>query len=129
MRPPAPRTLLLAAALALAAAPVTTPEARARSAPDSFADLAAQLLPAVVNISSVQDVPASAAPQSPDMPNFPPGSPFEQFFHDFMNRSHPRVPGRPGQQGAGPDDGAAAAACATSRAWARASSSTHRASW
>jgi len=66
--------------LALAAA---TPAA-ARSAPDSFADLAQGLLPAVVNVSSSQTSRASA--DAPEMPVFPPGSPFEQFFHDFMNR-------------------------------------------
>ncbi len=64
-------------------------------APDSFADLAAKLLPAVVNISSTQTVQARAgAPGAgPEMPLFPPGSPFEQFFKDFLNRN------RPGGQG------------------------------
>jgi serine protease Do len=57
----------------------------ARGTPDSFADLAAGLLPAVVNISSTQNVAASAE-KGPEMPVFPPGSPFEQFFHEFMNR-------------------------------------------
>ena len=57
----------------------------ARGVPDSFADLAAALLPAVVNISSTQNVAASTD-KGPEMPVFPPGSPFEQFFHDFMNR-------------------------------------------
>jgi serine protease Do len=57
----------------------------ARGVPDSFADLAASLLPAVVNISSTQNV-AATADKGPEMPVFPPGSPFEQFFHEFMNR-------------------------------------------
>ena len=70
----------------------------ARGAPDSFADLAAKLLPAVVNISSTQNAQQTKAPPQagPEMPNFPPGSPFEQFFRDFLNR------GRPGQRGEGP---------------------------
>ncbi len=85
--------LLRAAALAgatSAAMPlaglVFAPAAIARPAPDSFADLAAKLLPAVVNISSTTEVKTASGP---DMPMFPPGSPFEQFFKDFMNRHRP----------------------------------------
>ncbi|MCB1556468.1 MAG: DegQ family serine endoprotease [Alphaproteobacteria bacterium] len=53
-------------------------------APESFADLAASLSPAVVNISSTQKT--EALENLPDMPHFPPGSPFEDFFEDFMDR-------------------------------------------
>ncbi len=61
--------------------------ALARPAPDSFADLAARLLPAVVNISSTQTIkPGAGNNLGPDVPQFPPGSPFEQFFKDFLNR-------------------------------------------
>src|SRR6516164_7098124 len=70
--------------------------AYARSAPDSFADLAAKLLPAVVNISSTQAVQARAGGgpgAGPEIPLFPPGSPFEQFFKDFLNRNRPPGPG------------------------------------
>ena len=68
----------------------------ARGAPDSFADLAEKLLPAVVNVSSTQSAQAKNGPQAgPDIPMFPPGSPFEQFFKDFLNR------GRPGQNNPG----------------------------
>ncbi len=86
---------VVAAALVVPAAP-----AAARAAPDSFADLAASLLPAVVNISSTETVaadqpegddddgPGSGPSPGPGMPAFPPGSPFEKFFHDFMNREH-----------------------------------------
>ncbi|HEX5328011.1 MAG TPA: trypsin-like peptidase domain-containing protein, partial [Acetobacteraceae bacterium] len=73
------------AVLPLAATPLAE-VAFARPAPDSFADLAAKLLPAVVNISSTTEV---KMPGGPDMPLFPPGSPFEQFFKDFMNRHRP----------------------------------------
>jgi serine protease Do len=76
------------------------PSAAAKGAPDSFADLAAKLLPAVVNISSTQTVQARAggAPTGPEVPLFPPGSPFEQFFKDFLNRN------RPGGNGHGDSD-------------------------
>src|SRR5262250_1592958 len=51
--------------------------------PDSFADLAAKVTPAVVNISSIHHV----ASEETDVPfDFPPGSPFEQFFKQFRNR-------------------------------------------
>jgi serine protease Do len=82
---------LLAACLVL---PVALPTAaQARPAPDSFADLAEKLLPAVVNISSSQLVQARGDRMGPEIPSFPPGSPFEQFFRDFMERNRP-----PGQQ-------------------------------
>ena len=76
-------TLALATALSLPAS------AFARGAPDGFADLAERLLPAVVNVSSTQNVQTAASDKGPEMPSFPPGSPFEQFFKDFMNRAHP----------------------------------------
>jgi serine protease Do len=78
------RPRLLGAAMLLLAALST--QAKARPAPDSFADLAGSLLPAVVNVSSSQTSRASS--DAPEMPVFPPGSPFEQFFKDFMNRHH-----------------------------------------
>ncbi|ATJ90304.1 serine protease [Acetobacter senegalensis] len=76
----------------------------ARGVPDSFADLAARLLPAVVNVSTTQTVKSGdddddedgdGEDQLPQMPNFPQGSPFEKFFHDFMNRQNsPDAPPR-----------------------------------
>jgi len=77
-------------AMPLAAGLPMVAPAAARDAPQSFADLAARLLPAVVNVSSTQLVTAqNGAPNvGPDMPMFPPGSPFEQFFKDFLNRNH-----------------------------------------
>ncbi len=66
--------------------------ALARPAPSSFADLAATLLPAVVNISSSETLkPGATVPDDDEdapSPQIPPGSPFEKFFHDFMNRQH-----------------------------------------
>jgi len=70
---------------------------QARPAPDGFADLAAKLLPAVVNISSTQTIKADkSSDATPDMPQFPPGSPFEQFFKDFLdrNKNRPDAPPR-----------------------------------
>tara|TARA_B100001059_G_C17820091_1_gene577714 strand:- start:1400 stop:2818 length:1419 start_codon:yes stop_codon:yes gene_type:complete len=52
-----------------------------KSAPESFADLAEQLMPSVVNISTTQIVKASANPFPFE---FPPGSPFEEMFKDFQ---------------------------------------------
>ncbi len=51
--------------------------------PDGFADLAARLLPAVVNVSTTQTLKKEDVP---DLPQFPPGSPFDEFFKDFMER-------------------------------------------
>ena len=52
--------------------------------PQSFADLADRLLPAVVNISTTQTVRRTDMP-GPDIPQFPPGSPFRDFFDEFFN--------------------------------------------
>ena len=52
----------------------------ARSAPQSFADLAERLSPAVVNISTKQNAPARSGRSEVPVPQFPPGSPFEDFF-------------------------------------------------
>jgi len=65
--------------------------ANAKGAPESFADLADKLLPAVVNVSTTQVVEGKSS--MPDMPQFPPGSPFEDFFKDFFDKNggqHPQ---------------------------------------
>ncbi len=62
--------------------------AQARGAPDSFADLAARLSPAVVNISSEPKVAGKRS--GPELPQFPPGSPYEDFFRDFFDRNRPQ---------------------------------------
>ncbi len=54
--------------------------------PDSFADLAEKLSPAVVNISTTMVVNDNNRPQ---MPQFPEGSPFEDFFKEFQDRGEP----------------------------------------
>jgi serine protease Do len=110
LRSTAARATLLGASFALMnSVPLPRPltaihRAEARTAPDSFADLAARLLPAVVNVSSTQTMTAKNGPPpgaGPEMPIFPPGSPFEQFFKDFLNRNKP---GQGGNGGGGGDD-------------------------
>jgi len=61
--------------------------AQAKAAPQSFADLADKLTPAVVNISTTQVIESKGG--LPNMPQFPPGSPFEQFFKDFLDKNAP----------------------------------------
>ncbi|MCK4713258.1 MAG: trypsin-like peptidase domain-containing protein, partial [Marinosulfonomonas sp.] len=56
----------------------------ARGAPESFADLAEQISPSVVNITTTTTVAAPLG--GPDNPIVPEGSPFEDFFRDFMDR-------------------------------------------
>ncbi len=87
----------------LLAVPVGLHPGAARPAPDSFADLAAKLLPSVVNISTTQTVKPDRQSggrerPAPEMPQFPPGSPFEEFFKDFFNHGNPRSGGRPEAQ-------------------------------
>lgn len=74
----APR-LLLALGLGLALALGPTFRADALGAPESFADLAEQISPAVVNIttSAMVSSPVDGGPIVPE------GSPFEDFFKDF----------------------------------------------
>ena len=57
----------------------------ARATPESFADLADQVSPAVVNITTSTNVAAPAG----NAPTVPEGSPFEDFFRDFMERQGP----------------------------------------
>jgi serine protease Do len=71
---------LLVLGLAIAIAQVIATPVRA--APESFADLADKVSPAVVNITTSTTVAASTGPQ----PIVPEGSPFEDFFRDFMDR-------------------------------------------
>jgi len=88
----AARFLILAFALLAAVLLVQPVSAFAKGAPDSFADLADKLLPAVVNVSTTQVIEGKSS--MPDMPQFPPGSPFEDFFKDFFdqnrNGQHPQ---------------------------------------
>lgn len=75
----------LALTLALLGVSVSPSPSWARPAPESFAPIVKELLPAVVNISTTQEV---QVPQRGGMP-LPPGSPFEgspleDFFREFF---------------------------------------------
>ncbi len=72
--------LILAVATLLA----TSVRADARGAPESFADLAEQVSPAVVNITTSTIV---AGREGGPQPMIPEGSPFEEFFRDFLDRN------------------------------------------
>jgi serine protease Do len=61
---------------------VTATQARAQTAPPSFADLVDQVGDAVVNITTSAVVASRQGPA----PNVPPGSPLEDFFNDFLDR-------------------------------------------
>jgi serine protease Do len=74
---------VLLLALVIGLAQVMT--AQARGVPESFADLAERVSPAVVNITTSTTVAA----RSEGAPMVPPGSPFEDFFRDLI----PRGPG------------------------------------
>jgi serine protease Do len=79
-------------AVAGLAAALTSPSvAVARSAPESFAGLAENLIPAVVNVATSETV---QSPNMNEMPQFPPGSPFEDMFRDFFDQQGERGPAR-----------------------------------
>ncbi len=73
----------LAAALGLSLGLGQVGPAAARGAPESFADLAEQISPSVVNITTMSTVAAPAE----DGPMVPEGSPFEDFFKEFQDRN------------------------------------------
>ncbi|WP_424942706.1 Do family serine endopeptidase [Aliiroseovarius crassostreae] len=79
--------MIMSAAMVLAAGL----RAEARGAPDSFADLAEQVSPAVVNITTTTIVENRSGPQ----PMVPEGSPFEEFFRDFLDRDRQGNGNRP----------------------------------
>ncbi|MHA7061936.1 DegQ family serine endoprotease [Azospirillum argentinense] len=91
---------------AAAAESALTQNALSQNAPGSFADLAARVSPAVVNVSTTQQ--AKAERGNPRMPGFPPGSPFEEFFRQFQDQfGQNGGPGGPGgdDQSEGPSEG------------------------
>nr|WP_281842786.1 Do family serine endopeptidase [Sinisalibacter aestuarii] len=61
----------------------SVPGAIARGAPETFADLADKVSPAVVNITTSTLIAQDTAPS----PMVPEGSPFEDFFRDFLDRN------------------------------------------
>jgi len=78
--------VMATAALAISAPAALAPTpAFARPAPDSFADLANQLLPTVVNIATTQTLKPSA--QAEEIPDLPPDSPLQQLFKDYQDKN------------------------------------------
>ena len=78
-----PLSRIFKASVVAIALTAIAPLATARPAPDSFADLAERLSPAVVNISTSQKV---ERPDLDQMPQFPPGSPYEEMFKDYYDQ-------------------------------------------
>ena len=82
--------LTFAAALVLAAGLFLAPVPSAMATgPQSVADLAERLSPAVVNISTSQTVKRGTGSQ-PQVPNLPEGSPFREFFDEFFDNQRKR---------------------------------------
>lgn len=80
-----PRSLFVLAAFALLVRP---PAASGHGVPESFAELAETLTPAVVSIS----IEAQAAVSGQRLPAFPEESPFDRFFEKFFERHGGGVP-------------------------------------
>ena len=85
-----PRPALALAALAAAIALATAGPAAARG-PENIADVAEQVIDAVVNVSTSQKVDARMG----GVPDLPPGSPMEEFFDEFFKN---RRGGQGGEQ-------------------------------
>ena len=80
-----PRSLFILATFALLA---RLPAASGHGVPESFAELAETLTPAVVSIS----IEAQATSSSQRLPGFPEGLPFDRFFEKFFERHGGGVP-------------------------------------
>ena len=89
------RSTLLAATAALALA--GTPQmAFAQRGPDIIADVAAQVIDSVVNISATT---TATEQRAVPMPQLPPGSPFQDFFEEFFRNGPGEGQGQGQQQG------------------------------
>jgi len=105
MTPEATRKGAVAGLVALGIMAATTAAVTARPAPDSFADLAERVSPAVVNVSTVQR-PGPAFTEGDDQPMpspFPDGSPFQDFFKRFFEPGGPGFGGPQGSHGQQPE--------------------------
>ena len=68
----------------------------AKPVPDSFANLAEKLLPAVVNVSTIEYVETRGNNNMPPFPfPLPPNSPFNDFFKDYPQKQQPAPPSGP----------------------------------
>ena len=85
--------------------------AKAHDGPESVADLAENVLDAVVNISIIQGNSATRPRRNtqpdatPDLPPAPDGSPFEEFFDDFFKRQQQEGEGGRGRRARGQGSG------------------------
>ncbi len=76
--------------LALLALVMTAASTQSRATgPQSVADLAERLSPAVVNIATSQKIKRGTNKQTP-IPNLPEGSPFREFFEEFFDNQRKR---------------------------------------
>ncbi|MDP1627015.1 DegQ family serine endoprotease [Parvibaculum sp.] len=91
------RGTFFAALLISVLAPFSAVPAFARAAPESFADLAERLSPAVVNISTSQLL----QPGDMTIPGVPPGSPLNDFFEEFLEQQQGARPQRVQSLGSG----------------------------
>jgi serine protease Do len=91
------RHLCLIAALTAVGFVLPARPAAARG-PENIADVAEQVIDAVVNVSTSQKVDARVT----GMPDLPPGSPMEEFFDEFFKKHHGQGGGDNG--GGGGDD-------------------------
>src|SRR5262249_7172185 len=87
-----PIRFMLAAALAAALA-LTAAQAAPTRGPENIADIAEQVIDAVVNISTSQKID----PRVTELPDLPPGSPMEEVFDQFFknkrrSRAHEQTP-------------------------------------
>ncbi len=87
LRMPVATWRAIVAVVAVLALATVSQSTLARGIPDSFADLAEELLPSVVNISTTQVLKGPLARNGLPFPQFPPGSPFEEFFKEFFDRN------------------------------------------
>lgn len=88
-----PLWLAMLALLALFALSLALSPVQAQERPVSFADLAEQVSPAVVNITTSTTV---ATQMDRSFPQLPEGAPFQDFFNEFFNRDGQQQP-RPRQ--------------------------------
>jgi serine protease Do len=87
VRAPAPGLIWLAILMCMTFILLRAEVVQAKVAPQSFSDLADELLPSVVNISTTQVIEGNPGIE---IPTVPPGSPFEDFFKEFLERSQPQ---------------------------------------
>jgi serine protease Do len=91
------RRSVFAAAVVAAAGLLGTSAPSAARGPEAVADVAEQVIDAVVNISTSQKIDAR---RGGSMPRVPPGSPFEEFFEEFFKNR--RGQGEDGPMGRSP---------------------------